>query len=278
SGLVAVTLTAGNVAGQDNKTLLLTILPSSGSAAQPVFVSIPPTPQPVVAGQPVLLTAAASDPGGETLLYTWNFGDGTTGYGPSPTHVYTAPGIYVAQVTVSNGVNSAVETVNVAVNPAPPVGGVLQVAKVALTFNFKPPPKSNPQAVNKDSLALSGIISLQPSLNPWRKTVVVAIGNFQQTFMLNGSGQSVGKNSSFKLSGKMPNIIYTVTSVKFALALKNQPLFAQLAPLGFTKNTVPKPGVHIVMPVLISVDGIVCLADVTVTYTAKAGSSGTGKK
>lgn len=35
------------------------------------------------------------------LTYAWDFGDGTTGAGPDPDHVYAAPGSYLATVTVS---------------------------------------------------------------------------------------------------------------------------------------------------------------------------------
>jgi PKD repeat protein len=52
---------------------------------------------------------------GDPLTFTWNFGDGTTGTGAQPTHVYTDEGVYTATVSVSDGsaVSTATETVTV---------------------------------------------------------------------------------------------------------------------------------------------------------------------
>ncbi len=41
---------------------------------------------------------------GEIILYTWNFGDGATGEGPSSNHTYGAPGNYPVTLTVKDDV------------------------------------------------------------------------------------------------------------------------------------------------------------------------------
>jgi hypothetical protein len=48
--------------------------------------------------------SATTVPGGVVTRYDWTFGDGGTlaDGGPTPTHVYAAPGAFTAQVTVSN--------------------------------------------------------------------------------------------------------------------------------------------------------------------------------
>ena len=43
------------------------------------------------------------DPDGDPLTYTWDFGDGSTGAGISPTHTYTAGGEYVVALVVNDG-------------------------------------------------------------------------------------------------------------------------------------------------------------------------------
>ena len=47
--------------------------------------------------------SASSDADNDTLSFAWNFGDGTTGSGATPTHRYQTNGTYNAVVTVSDG-------------------------------------------------------------------------------------------------------------------------------------------------------------------------------
>jgi PKD repeat protein len=41
------------------------------------------------------------------MTYLWEFGDGTTGSGPSPTHVYRHPGRHIVTLVMFSGVGSA---------------------------------------------------------------------------------------------------------------------------------------------------------------------------
>ena len=55
-------------------------------------------------GTAITLTAqGASDPDGDPLDYTWDFGDGSSGSGQSTTHVYNNAGAFNATVTVGDG-------------------------------------------------------------------------------------------------------------------------------------------------------------------------------
>ncbi len=47
--------------------------------------------------------SASSDPDGDTLQFTWDFGDGGSGLGATPSHTYVRPGLYQAAVTVQQG-------------------------------------------------------------------------------------------------------------------------------------------------------------------------------
>jgi chitodextrinase len=75
-------------------------------------------------GAPVVFDgSASSDPDGDELTYSWDFGDGTTGTGVAPTHVYADNGTYNVSLTVNDGTKSDTQgtTAEIA-NVAPTVG------------------------------------------------------------------------------------------------------------------------------------------------------------
>jgi glucose/arabinose dehydrogenase len=64
----------------------------------------------------------SSDPDGDALSYSWNFGDSTSGSGAKPSHRYPTIGTYNAVVTVTDGRGgSNTATVRIDVGNTPPV-------------------------------------------------------------------------------------------------------------------------------------------------------------
>ncbi len=53
---------------------------------------------------------------GNKITYVWDFGDGQTGSGANPTHIYGSVGSYIATVTATNAVNHAVASTVVNIN------------------------------------------------------------------------------------------------------------------------------------------------------------------
>ncbi len=115
-------------------TVRLTITDNSTTSTAFAFdelsirVNEPPVPS---AGADQLVTAslvafdagASVDPDGGTLSYLWDFGDGQTGEGATPSHVYAATGTYDVGLTVTDdsGTRNAATTdrMIVVVNAAP---------------------------------------------------------------------------------------------------------------------------------------------------------------
>jgi PKD repeat protein len=103
-----------SVAGARLVTLTVTDnVGSSASTAQTVTVTavasptvtLASTPSPPLAAQQATLRATATAATGHIITrYSWNFGDGTTAVGTSPTvtHTWQTQGSYVATVTVTD--------------------------------------------------------------------------------------------------------------------------------------------------------------------------------
>ena len=82
--------------------------------------------------------SASTDPDGTLASYAWDFGDGTTGTGATPSHTYTVDGPYTVKLTVTDnqgatGVSS--QSLSVAANQVPIASFTTTLANLAATFN-----------------------------------------------------------------------------------------------------------------------------------------------
>jgi hypothetical protein len=91
------------------------------------------------AGQPVGFTSSAADPYG-AYEPSWNFGDGGTATGPSPSHTYATAGEYTVTMVpkdalTGSAASAMVTTVTVISPPPPPAGPVPVVPPPVTTIN-----------------------------------------------------------------------------------------------------------------------------------------------
>ncbi|MCE5267526.1 MAG: Ig-like domain-containing protein [Planctomycetaceae bacterium] len=81
------------------------------------------------------------DVDGDSLVYVWDFGDGVTGIGATPTHAYADNGVYTVLLTVKDGYgNSSSDTLVATVDNVAPLGDatgpLTGVRGQARTFSF----------------------------------------------------------------------------------------------------------------------------------------------
>ena len=73
--------------------------------------------QVVTVNDDVHFDGSGSQPASAIQSYAWDFGDGSTGSGVNPDHVYTAPGTYTATLKVTSATDSQSSSATIAVNP-----------------------------------------------------------------------------------------------------------------------------------------------------------------
>ena len=192
------------------------ILEPAGSNQRPWL-----KPVVTVSGQTANFEARAFDADSSGLTYEWDFGDGTSGTGASPSHDYSTPGVYLAKVTVSDGTESGTDVV--------PVAAGLDAPHVEMTS-----PVDGAEVTGGQVLRLSGTATLDgqalaTSSLSW--TLVLHHGSHDHFLTsFNGNAGSVeipddhNVNSSFDLVLRAKTSEGQAAYVKRALHFKSRTL------------------------------------------------------
>ncbi|GAX59706.1 hypothetical protein SCALIN_C04_0194 [Candidatus Scalindua japonica] len=111
---------------------------SCSTNIEKVFVTVNSSPTAALIADNLAITgdeiafdaSGSSDPEGDNLSYSWDFGDGTTGNGSNVSHVYTQGGTYPVKVTVSDNKGTVcsddIATTNITIN-TPPSADIMAV-------------------------------------------------------------------------------------------------------------------------------------------------------
>ena len=284
----------GNISyvGGTGNDVLLSLVNSVPVAGSGLTV----TPSPGHTGQLLTFTFAVTDANDDTLIYAWDFGDGTTSSTASLTHAYSVAGTYNATVTVSDGQGGTVSGSGSIVIAAPlvgegadsdgdgfsddfenaamfdplnaastPTGAVLNLQtlatpKIAIALNFAKP--------NLDSITLNGTVAVPAKFVATGQRVVVDIGGVTMGFTLTSKGAgTVGKNT-FKIGLKAGLQKFTVKFVKGSFK-------AALADEGLVSIT-DKGSLHQIACSLLF-NANIYQTHKTVTYKARVGKTGTAR-
>ena len=111
AGVYPVRFTATDLSGSSSAMTVITV---RNVNRRPV--ANPGGPYSGFVGAPIRMDGgASSDPDGDLLSFSWFFGDGGAGVGPTPEHTYEQKGVYGVALTVSDGVVSDVGTTSAAI-------------------------------------------------------------------------------------------------------------------------------------------------------------------
>ena len=272
SGASDITLSATNTVGSDTKILRLSVTDPSRTNTAPRISSLPQAlPNPAKISETVTFSVSAEDE--DSLVYTWDFADGTQATGASVTHAFAAAGVYTVRVIVSDGelsdnaslyvlVNEEGDTGST-VNPITRIPNKFVVRKASLRFNLK--------VQQKDYIVLSGYLPVNFGLQLNGAAVTFSVANVSRSMALSARGRGGDKLNNFKLSGKMKNGAVIATPMKFLFSIRNQNLAAEFEDYIF-KNS---DGTFMIeAPVVITIGSADFQVDVVrFTYNPVTGSA-----
>ena len=216
--------------------------------APPAITTVAATPQTgPTAPLTVQFTGAATDPEGQPLTYTWEFGDGAMATGATTTHEYTATGSFSARLVVSDGVNETFSSpIAISVGGAPtatitsPADGSTFVAGQRIDF----------AGVGTDPGA-----TLTPAAYSWRvifhhdthehPAYGPVSGTTSGSFTIPTSGHDFGDETSYEIEltitdaeGLEAVASVTVLPQKVNFTVSSDPAGV---PLGIDERTLPAP-------------------------------------
>jgi PKD repeat protein len=154
--------------------------------------------------------SGSSDPDGTIVSYMWDFGDGSTGSGVSPSHTYAATGTYTVNLTVTDD-DGATDTASTAATVGTAALVDLDIAKLNVTPKLR--------FANKRPFKIMLMVTNEGNVDSPRPATVVGVQNgvevYNETMMVSAPIQDDDERGVFKFPNYMPTgsgaIIWTAT-------------------------------------------------------------------
>ncbi|HYG76440.1 MAG TPA: PKD domain-containing protein, partial [Planctomycetota bacterium] len=271
--------------------------------ADPTLSSVSATPNPATTGSAVAFSAAASDIDADSLIYTWDFAEGSKASGPNASHTYSVPGTYAVVLSVSDGqggtVSSTIPLVVSAPASAPgaldsdgdgftdaieaasgssassaietPLGGAkstnplpLADAKLKIKLNFSKPGTS-------DAITLAGTLLLPDGFKLPGSKLLVDVGGVAKSFTLGATGSVKVGNDLAAVKSKGTS----ARTAKFVVKLSKGNFASTLAPMGLTSADANSTSVNV--PLMIILGDVTFVKIHPQIYSAKTGKTGATK-
>jgi hypothetical protein len=223
-----------------------------GFNAIPVITTATAVPGIAEIGEDVMFDSTATDENGDDLTYSWDFGDGSSGAGTSPTHQYAAAGRYTATVTVDDGLATTSGTVDVI------VADPMVIAKLKGKLNFK--------KELKDSVSAKGDLELAQDFAPEGVAFHVDVGGAMADFTLDAKGKGKTETGKVKVKFSKKTLRWS-----FSVKIKKSDFADAWADEGLV-NEDKEETVSIESLIIIGEDHFLLTGDYI--YKGKAGKSG----
>lgn len=240
--------------------------PPSGVNSPPAILSGPTADKTVAfVGTDIAFSVTASDPNGDAISISWDFGDGTSGVGAALTHSFNSPGTFQVAVTVAdNGSTRVSASLPVQILPLQQIGAL----KSTFALNFHNAGRDSIDlSMWADTLRYDSTAAFLAATNG--TTVEIVLGDPLAPVPRILDSVTVGSGGTahgvFTWNYRTGVIRYRASKLDLA---------SWFAAIGATNETTK--GTQISLPVYFKIGENYFGTTYTLTYTARAGQSGRG--
>jgi hypothetical protein len=241
-------------------------------------------PNPATTDDIVTFSTAATNINGDTLTYSWDFGDGSAGSGQTVTHQYGTANSYLVIVTVANVSGASISapllmkvSQGAAVIP-PPTPLPWTVTRTNIRLGFK--------KAGRDTIQVQGTVNLPAAYDPTQKAVTVSVGAVNASFTMDKHGNGKTGTNHFRLIEKLKKKQFLGGPCKVIFTLHGA-FASALAGSGLVNATTPHQGSPVTLIDGLTLAGIPSAngpitqpytATITATYKAKKDVSAQARK